>query len=303
MICWHLILNITLKQLLVFTTTVRLNGITKAADELCLTQSAASQSLKELELVLGYPLFNRVGRKLLINDHGRIILSKAIQMLELQTQLQQPSSEYLQGELKVAASVTIGSYVMPRLLADFVKQHPLVNPKLYISNSDNVIKRLSAGQAHLGLVEAPIATSTLSLTPWRNDELVVFCSSSHPFAKQGKLTTKQLAKQRWILREQGSGTRSVFINAMQQQGMVINDSMDLSRQEAIKQSVKANLGLGVLSLLSIQQELDFKLFTQLNTPLNLNRQFSIVQSRHYSHNHLTNKFLLFLKQNALSLNR
>jgi len=291
-------LNITLKQLLVFTTTARLNGITKAADELCLTQSAASQSLKELELILGYQVFNRIGRKLLINDHGRTILSKAIQILELQSQLQQPTNNTLHGELKVAASVTIGSYVMPRLLANFVKQHPLVEPKLYISNSDDVIDRLLAGKAHIGLIEAAITSRSLTITPWRKDKLVVFCSSNHALATEVELTPRQLTEQHWILREQGSGTRSVFVNAMQQLGLVIEKSLDLSRQEAIKQAVKANLGLGVLSLLSIQQELDFDLVKQLNTPLNLNRQFSIVQSEHYLHNKLVNTFFAFLKMNS-----
>jgi len=283
---------------MVFTTTARLNGITKAASELCLTQSAASQSLKEFESVLGYQVFNRIGRKLFINDHGRAILFKAMQMLELQKQLQQPTTTLLQGELKVAASVTIGSYVMPRLLANFVQQHPLVDPKLCIGNSDEVIERLTAGQAHVGLIEAPITSNLLEISPWRTDKLVAFCSIDHKLAKQGKLTSGQLSKQRWILREHGSGTRSVFVNAMQQQGLNIENSMDLSRQEAIKQAVKANLGLGVLSLLSIQQELDFKLFKELSTPLNLNRQFSIVQSEHYSHNNLVNMFTTFLEDNS-----
>jgi len=110
-------MNITLKQLTVFTTTARLSGITKAAQELSMTQSAASQSLKELENILGYPLFTRHGRKLVINAHGQMLLSKATQMLVLQEQIQQPTTTELQGELKVAASVTIGSYVMPQLLA------------------------------------------------------------------------------------------------------------------------------------------------------------------------------------------
>ncbi len=287
-------MNITLKQLSVFVTTARLSRITEAAKELCLTQSAASQSLKELENILGYTLFNRIGRKLLINDSGRAILANAIKMLDLQAQLQLPQTAELQGELTVAASVTIGSYMMPQLLADFVSKHPKVEPKLYISNSADVIARLAAGQAHIGLIEAPLSHSSLIISPWKMDELAVFCAKDHVLANHEEMTIADMSKQRWILREQGSGTRSVFVAAMQQQGGAINNSMDLSRQEAIKQAVKANLGLGVLSLLSIEQEIEIGMFKKLSTPLNLKRQFSIVQSPHYQHNELVATFKEFL---------
>ncbi|WP_159817657.1 LysR substrate-binding domain-containing protein [Colwellia sp. 20A7] len=289
-------MNITLKQLTVFTTTARLNGITKAAQELSMTQSAASQSLKELENILGYPLFTRHGRKLVINAHGQVLLSKATQMLVLQDQIQQPITTELQGELKVAASVTIGSYVMPQLLAKFIAIHPQVEPKLFISNSEQVTEKLLAGQAHIGLIEAPLSHKSLSLSPWRNDQLVVFCAKDNVLAKQKKLTLTEMSQQRWILREHGSGTRAVFINAMQQLGGTINHSMDLARQEAIKQTVKANLGLGVLSLLSIQEELTLGIFKRLETPLNLNRQLSIIESEHYCHDPLVSAFHTFLNE-------
>lgn len=293
-------MNITLKQLSVFTTTARLNGITKAAQTLSMTQSAASQSLKELENILGHPLFTRYGRKLVINDHGQALLSKATQMLALQSQIQKPLNTELHGELKVAASVTIGSYVMPQLLAKFIAQHPKVEPKLSISNSEKVTDKLMAGQAHIGLIESPISHQFLHISPWREDKLAIFCASDHELAKQKKLSLEEMAQQRWILREHGSGTRTVFVNAIQQQGAVINHSMDLARQEAIKQAVIANLGLGVLSLLTIQQELSLGIFKILATPLNLNRQLSIIQSEHYSYDPLVNAFYAFLQENAIN---
>lgn len=287
-------MNITLKQLSVFTTTARLDGVSKAAIELCMTQSAASQSLKELESILGTPLFNRLGRRLVLNEHGEALLDKANQMLTLQATIQQGQTKSLQGILNVAASVTIGSYVMPKLLANFVQQHPSVEPKLLISNSDSVITRLMAGQAHIGLIEAPITHQQLLISPWRDDQLAVFCSQESDLAKQTNLSLKQIPEQRWILREHGSGTRSVFIAAMQQQGLMISHSMDLARQEAIKQAVKANLGVGVLSQLSISQEIELGLFKLLKTPLNLKRKFSIVQSKHYANSQLVRAFHEFL---------
>ncbi len=291
-------MNITLRQLAVFAATARLTRITQAAEELCMTQSAASQSIKELESILGYKVFDRFGRKLQVNENGKAILSKVTKMLELQAELQQPASTKLQGQLKVAASVTISSYLMPGILADFVQQYPQVEPDLCIGNSEEVIARLMAGKAHIGLIEAPVMHEHLSISPWRTDKLAVFCASDHPIATQGKISIKSMSKQRWILREHGSGTRSVFVSAMQQQGGFIENSMGLARQEAIKQAVKANLGLGVLSLLSIQQELRLGVFKQLKTPLNLNRQFSIVQSEHYQHNQMVIAFRDFLRRQS-----
>lgn len=291
-------MNITLRQLAVFAATARLSRITQAAEELCMTQSAASQSIKELESILGYKIFDRLGRKLQLNENGKAILSKVTKMLELQAEIQQPASSKLQGPLKVAASVTISSYLMPAILADFVRQYPQVEPDLCIGNSEEVIARLMAGKAHIGLIEAPIMHEHLSISPWRTDKLAVFCASSHPLAIEGKISIGSMCKQRWILREHGSGTRSVFVSAMQQQGGFIENSMDLARQEAIKQAVKANLGLGVLSFLSIQRELELGVFKQLKTPLNLNRQFSIVQSDHYQHNQIVITFRDFLRRQA-----
>lgn len=290
------IMNVTLRQLAIFAATARLSRITLAAEELCMTQSAASQSIKELESILGYTIFDRLGRKLQINENGNAILSKATKMLELQQELQQPASTNIQVQLKVAASVTISSYLMPKILADFVQQYPKVEPDLCIGNSEEVIDRLMAGKAHIGLIEAPILHEHLSISPWRTDKLAVFCAANHPIANQAKISIKSMSKQRWILREPGSGTRSVFVSAMQQQGGFIESSMGLARQEAIKQSVKANLGLGVLSLLSIRQEIRLGVFKQLETPLNLNRQFSIVESEHYQHNQIVTSFRDFLRQ-------
>ena len=287
-------MNITLKQLLIFVTTARLMRISSAADELYLTQSAASQSLKEFENNLGYQVFNRLGRRLMLNDNGREILPKAVHMLELQKQLQQPITNELQGHLNVAASVTTGSYLLPKILADFVKLHPKVSPTLVIGNSDEVITRLTEGQAHIGFIEAPTTHQFLSIQPWRQDCLVAFCTPDNPLIRQGKLSINAMSAQHWILREQGSGTRAVFVNAMQQQGGIVNSSLNLSRQEAIKEAVRAKLGLGVLSALAIKQELELGLFVELPTPLNLNRQLSVVKSQYYENNQLVDEFVKYI---------
>ena len=292
-------MKITIRQLSVFEATVRLGGITKAANALAMTQSAASQSLKELEVTLGYSLFNRIGRELVINDYGQNLLPKVMQALALLKEIEDPDSGEIKGRLHVAASVTIGSYLMPKLFAEFIAQYPGVEPALEIGNTEEVLITLEKGQAHLGLIEGPGSGTRLNVQPWMTDHLDIFCHRWHPLAKEGRIKNQDISDQRWVLREQGSGTRSVFVSALQTEGIQLLHTLNLTRQEAIKQSVRAGLGLGCLSSMSITEELKSGVFVRLDSSLNLIRQFSLVESPLYKTNRLVAYFVQFLHEYAL----
>jgi DNA-binding transcriptional LysR family regulator len=290
-------MNVTLKQLKVFITTAQLKKLTDVANELCISQSAVSQSLKEFELVLGYQVFTRVKRELKINEQGLRLLPKAQQMLALQYDIQHKQEKAL-AEIHVSASVTIGCYLLPRLIAQFSEKYSHITVKLDIDNSAGVIEKLEQGQAHFGLIETPLSHQYLQIEPCKEDKLKVFCSAEDERFNHNKpmLTVKELEKLPWILREHGSGTRSVFTFAMQQLGCQFNSRLDLTRQEAIKQAVKAKLGVGVLSQLAIKHELINNEFKEIETPLNLTRQFSFVHSPHFQHDKNVKRFYQFLKQ-------
>ncbi|MEH6627961.1 MAG: LysR family transcriptional regulator [Motiliproteus sp.] len=267
---------ISLRQLRIFEATARLNRLTAAADEQALSQSAASQALKELELALDYPLFNRSRRELLITDSGQQVLPRVRQILELVDGLKCPQQDSFSGPLRLVASVTISSSLLPKLLAEFITRHPDVEPELQIVNTRRVIETLEKGQAHVGLIEGPAVHSQLQIIPWKSDQLVVFCRPDHPLAHDGLLHLKQIPAQRWVLREAGSGTRAVFDQALQRLGAQAKVVLALNRQEAIKQSVKAGLGIGCLSQLSVAEEVAAGELVILGTPLDLNRQLSLV---------------------------
>ncbi len=269
-------MSISIRQLKIFESTARLERLTLAAEEQALSQSAASQALKELELSIGSSLFTRVGRELQITDRGLDLLPKVRQVILLLDEIEHPAIDELCGTLRIAASVTIACYLLPQLTAQFITSHPEVTPDILIGNTGEVISKLEKGQAQIGLIEGPASPAKLKITPWLEDDLSLFCSPDHPLAKVGGISLEQLSENRWILRESGSGTRNVFDQAVQRAGGQIDSTFALNRQEAIKQSVKANLGVGCLSRLSIQEDIQAGQLVELQSPLDLSRRFSIV---------------------------
>jgi len=248
-------MSISIKRLQLFEATARLGKLTLAANELALSQSAASQALKELEESLGYPLFNRIGRELIITEMGLQALPKVRQIAYLLDNLQSTNQDSINGVLRIVASETIATYLLPTLLANFIKAYPQVQPEIHIGNTQMVIDYLDKGRASIGLIEGPTIHKSLNIEPWQQDELQVFCHPNHALAIDRKISLLQIKQQQWILRGQGSGTRAIFDAAIERVATQITLGMELSRQSAIKTSVKAGLGLGCLSELVIAEEL------------------------------------------------
>ena len=287
-------MSISIKKLQLFEATARLGKLTKAASELSLSQSAASQALKELEQSLGYPLFERTGRDLLITVNGLKSLPKVRQISDLLESLKLANLNTMSGVLRVVASATIATYLLPQLIAKFVKIYPDVTPEIHIGNTQMVIDYLDKGKASIGLIEGPAVHRHLQITPWQVDTLQIFCSPKHSLAKKATINLEQLQQHSWVLREHGSGTRAIFDAAIEQLGAQITLGIELTRQSAIKESVKAGLGLGCLSQLSIAEELNNGRLIALNSPLNLSRRFALVTNKNSYHNSLTQTFIDFL---------
>lgn len=287
-------MNFSLRQLRLFEAIARLGQLTRAADEQAISQSAASQALRELETNLGYALFHRLGRELVITDSGREALQKVTQILTLAESLHHHEGEEMSGPLRIAASVTIACYLLPPLLAEFKVQFPKVEPDICITNTAEVIQQLESGQVHLGLIEGPATHKQLSISPWQQDELAIFCNPTHELAKNQKVSLRNLQNQQWVLRENGSGTRKVFDTAVQKAGIQVKIALELNRQEAIKQAVKAGLGIGCLSALSITSEEERGELCRLETPLVLNREMSVVSWPEQEQHPLAEAFYRFI---------
>ncbi|WP_346837553.1 LysR family transcriptional regulator [Microbulbifer sp. SAOS-129_SWC] len=291
-------MNINLRQLRLLEATSRLGRLTDAADEQAISQSAASQSIRELERTLGYRLFLRIGRHLEPSEAGRQIMPRVREILALVDGLESPQQEVIGGDFHVAASVTVGCYLLPHLMAEFCRRHPRVVPRISIGNSGEILAMLEKGRAQLGIIEGPATHAELEIGLWRKDRLSVFCAADHPLAPHRQLDLEGLGAQRWIVREPGSGTRQVFDSAMQATAIAPVIALALPRQEAIKQSVLAGLGIGCLSALAIADEVATGQLVELDTPLQLVRNLSWIAARDRRTAGIVDTFLELLREQS-----
>lgn len=289
-------MRISLKQLAVFEAVARLGSVSKAAEDIALSQSAASMSLSELESHLGAPLFNRHGKRLNLNDYGRWLQPKVHQLLQQAYEIENSREhDKLQGTLKIGASTTIGNYLVPSAIADFVQKHNDVNVSLEISNTEQIVAGMQSLKFDIGLIEGPSHAPQLISSVWRKDQLKIFCSPKHPLAIKSAINKSDLNNEQWVLREQGSGTREVF--SLASQGIIDNPQvkLELGNSEAIKLAVKTGLGLGCLSELAIQNELAVGSLVALDINfIDLSRDFFHIQRKDAYQSQLMKAFVDFL---------
>ncbi|POZ63790.1 LysR family transcriptional regulator [Chromobacterium alticapitis] len=238
-------LRISLRELEVFVAVAEWGTVTRAAEQVALTQSAASQALDKLEQGLGAKLFDRVGRRLLINEHGRLLLPRARALLDAAGDMQ---DLFHGGELalRIGASTTIANYLLPPLLAAFRRDWPQARLELEVANTRDIVEAVAAFRVDFGLIEGPCHHPELLATPWRQDELLVFAAADHPLAGR-KAALAELAEAGWILREAGSGTREEVERALLPHLHRLAINMELGHSEAIKHAVAAGLGVSCLS--------------------------------------------------------
>ncbi|MDF9435119.1 LysR substrate-binding domain-containing protein [Chromohalobacter israelensis] len=297
--------HVTFRQLQVFVAVIRGGAVNAAARQLRLSQSATSQALADLERQLGVVLFERLGRRLELNDAGRRLLPYAEKVLngldELVDAAREPDGE-LRGTLHVAASATIGTYLLPMLAGRFIEQHPAVDLQLRLRNTEDVMRDIQRFDADLGLIEGQCSESRLVSELWCQDEMVVVAAPQHPLAARDGLGVEELQAAQWILREPGSGTRAIFEAAIHPHVERIRVRMELDQHEAIKQAVRAGFGLGCLSRLSVAGELERGELVALRSPLQLTRSFSLVWHPERYRSPLWQAFKVFLHEAGLSVN-
>ncbi|WP_281648006.1 LysR substrate-binding domain-containing protein [Parendozoicomonas sp. Alg238-R29] len=249
----------TLRQLEIFLAAAHTENISRAAEQLSMSQSAASGALKELEKQFSIELFERVGKRLKLSEMGHWVRPKAEALLaqatELESALQNQSSV---GSLRVGATLTIGNYLATEMMVTFLELHPQAADQgtisLDIANTEAIVRGVNNFEIDLGLIEGELHHPKLDITPWHNDELVVFCSPQHPLASKTELSDEDLVNNRWILREPGSGTRQTFDRTMHDLLPNLQIALELQQPEAIKRAVSAGLGIGCMSRISLTRE-------------------------------------------------
>jgi DNA-binding transcriptional LysR family regulator len=244
----------TLRQLEVFLAVARGESVSRAAEALFMSQSAVSGALADLERQFDVQLFDRVGKRLQLSELGRSIRARAEAVLDEARALERAlEARSPVGRLRVGATLTIGNYLAVSLMARFMRDHPGAELTLAVANTEEVARQVANFEIDVGLVEGEIEHPDLDVTPWRDDELVVFCAPAHPLARKRTLVDDDLRGAAWIVREQGSGTRQAFDRAMRGLHGELQIALALQHTEAIKGAVEAGLGVGCLSRIALEE--------------------------------------------------
>ena len=259
-------MHLTLQQLKLFESVSRLGSYTRAAEELFLTQPAVSIQVKRLEEQAGIPLFEQIGKKTFPTAAGKIMYTASTDILTRVDELKSAFEE-LKGEVKgplQLSVVTTSKYFLPKLLGAFLQEYPEVEPKLKFTNRARVIERLMNNDDDFVIMGQIPEDDNLEAYPFLNNILGIIAHADHPLANKKNITIQDLAEQRFLIRESGSGTRFVFDKLLEQHGVKIEPYMELGSSEALKQAVMAGLGIAVLSLHSVQLERDVNKLTVLD---------------------------------------
>jgi DNA-binding transcriptional LysR family regulator len=238
-----------LPQLAVFEAAARLGSFTRAAESLHLAQPTVSTQIRKLSETLELPLFEQIGRKVHLTSAGAALYEGCQELFSTFERLEDRLAGLRGvdgGRLKLAVSTT-GKYFAPRLLARFVADHPNVEVSLQIHNRQGLIERFTRNEDDLYVFSNPPTDCELVSQPILPNPLVVFARADHPLAGHRRIPISALASEPFLMREAGSGTRLVALEAFDRAGLQPNIRMELSTNEAIKQAILAGLGISILS--------------------------------------------------------
>ncbi len=277
----------TLEQLRIFIEVATREHLTRASEVLNLTPSAVSSAIRNLEERYGATLFNRIGRRIELTADGRLFLEEARATLARAQSAERMLSEMgggKRGILTIHASQTIASYWLPPYLARFHADHPLIDIRLTLGNTESVTEATQKGLADIGLVEGAVEAAALSVTRMGRDQLILVMRPEHPWSHMANLSWDRLFEGQWIAREQGSGTRSVFEDALSARGYDparLNIALELPSNEAICSAVRSGHYVTVLSELVAIPHLAAGTLVKADFPLPQRQFLMLHRSDHY----------------------
>jgi DNA-binding transcriptional LysR family regulator len=275
---------IEIRHLKIFVTVYRARSFTKAAGELYTSQPTVSEHIQNLETRLNCKLFDRLGRTILPTTEAEILYPRAMTILEDVERLEEDisaTSQSVSGELVIGASTIPGAYILPRLAAAFKNEFPGISFEIRISDSAKIVEAVASNELFLGIVGAKIANAKLNFQPFAEDELILAAADTN--AVEPEITMKELCKLPFIVREQGSGTRKSTETLLAQQHHTLSQLKTcaiLGSSTAVKEAVKADLGVSVISRHAVQEELSRGRIKEIHVAgLTMKRNFYIVTSQ------------------------
>jgi LysR family transcriptional regulator, transcriptional activator of the cysJI operon len=290
-------------RLKVFRAVAKHMNFRRAAEELSLTQPAVTLQIKTLEQQLGVQIFDRSGTRISLTPAGSSLLKYARKIERLETEalasLSQLAGEQ-RGELRLGASLTIAQYILPHILVEFQRHYSQILPHLITCNTERVLEALHEREIEIGFIEGPAMRRDVHIESFLDDEIVLIVPTAHEWSERSWVEPQDLAGERLLMRERGSGTRRVIEMALQKNGMKakqITPAMELDSTEGITTAVEAGLGIGFASLWAIGKEL--QLGTVRVTPIRgirITRPLSVVYPIGHEPQGIALSFLNFVRQ-------
>ncbi|MCR8867978.1 LysR family transcriptional regulator [Bacillus sp. AFS026049] len=287
----------------VFVTVIEQKNFSRAGDILNLSQPGVSLHIRNLENELGAKLIYRSPKQVQITEPGKILYRHAKQMLNHYETAKREINEFnnvVSGTMKIGASFTIGEYYLPKVLAEFAAQYPMVDIQIIISNSNDVIQGIRSNKLDIGLIEGETDYKDIDVMPFMNDEMIVVVPQDHPLSQMDLIEGNMLQNQTWVLREQGSGTRTYSDKLLSSLELNIKKTFIFTSIQGVKEAVMAGLGIALLSRLTVQKELksnELKTFHLKNEPLI--RPFSIVKKLDFEASKAMELFLRKVEEFAI----
>ncbi|MGI6129256.1 MAG: selenium metabolism-associated LysR family transcriptional regulator [bacterium] len=291
-----------LRQLVIFLTISECGTFSEAAKRLFLSQPTLSVQTAALEKELGVKLFERQGKHLALTSAGQILRRYATDMLGLRDRALEELAKYkkaMSGTVKLSSSTVPADYILPRLISQFLKQHPEVYIELLRSDSDAVWEKVLAYEVDFGIVGTCRNQPSVECTPLQDDEIVIIAPASGKYIKWPPvIDLPLLINQPLILRELGSGTQKTFDDALTKQGLspqALTIRTRLESMEAVKTAILSGLGLGITSRLAVKNELQNGTLLAFSVDsLDLRRKFYLIKQKQKVLSPVTEAFVRFI---------
>lgn len=291
-----------LRRLEIFLKVAELGSFSRAADALFLTQPTVSEHVRALEDELGVQLLDRLGRGTTPTRAGTLLLGYARRLLALSREARQAIEQFqgrVSGELVLGGSNIPGEYVLPALIGAFRAKYPDVSISLRIGASRDVQEWVEHGHVEIGVAGAVPTSRALQSRPLMADDLVLAVPPEHPWVTRKTVAVEDVKREPLVLRERGSGSRETLEHALQEVGANLasfNVVGEIASTQAVKQAVRAGLGVSFVSRLAVEDECRAKLLAYVKVrDLNVTRSFHVVTHRDRSRSPLAQAFLAFLE--------
>lgn len=285
----------TLRHLEIFIKVFDLGSMTAAAKALFISQPTISQAIAELESYYGIKLFDRLAKHLFITQEGTQLLSYARHITSLVKEMDQAIKNVDKSStIKIGASLTIASYLLPNLVSAFSKDYPLIKILAITKNTKDIEDLVLRNEIDFAIIEGSIRSPDIIINSFMQDQLILVCGKSHVLYNTQAITAASLENHSFIVRENGSGTRELFENTMDAQEISWQLAWECSGSDILKNATIKGLGIGVISQRLVEDELKAGILTRINVlDMDLKRKFSVIYHK--------NKYLSTPMQNFITL--